>query len=153
MKQRILMVCLGNICRSPLAEGLLRHHLQLQGKDHIEVDSAGTSDYHVGEQPDTRTIQNAATHKVDISSLRARQFHAADFESFDRIFVMDASNYQNVSLVSKNTEQMAKVDFLLNVLWENENRAVPDPYFGGPDGFEQVFQLVNKACEVLAAKL
>lgn len=153
MKQRVLMVCLGNICRSPLAEGLLRHHLQLQGKNHIEVDSAGTSDYHVGEQPDARTIKNANAHAIDLTSLRARQFKPADFEAFDRIYVMDASNYQHVTVQTKDQAHLAKVDFLLNNLWPDENRAVPDPYFGGPDGFENVFQLVNKACEVLAAKL
>ncbi|MES2133254.1 MAG: low molecular weight protein-tyrosine-phosphatase [Bacteroidota bacterium] len=147
--EKILMVCLGNICRSPLAEGIMlklieEHHLD------IEVDSAGTSNYHIGEHPDKRTITNAAKNKVDLSALVARQFTAADFDTFDKIYVMDNSNLRNVLALAKNDSQKAKVDLLLNVLHPNKYLEVPDPYFGGEQGFEDVFQMVYKACEKIA---
>lgn len=154
MKTRILMVCLGNICRSPLAEGVLRHQLAAAGlAAHVEVDSAGTSDYHIGEHPDTRSTRNAREHGIDISKLKARQFLATDFDQFDYIYVMDSENLKNVLKLSRSEADVAKTDLLLNQLRPGENRAVPDPYFGGPDGFEQVFHLVNDACETIVKQL
>lgn len=145
------MVCLGNICRSPLAEGIM---LKLIGdyKPDIMVDSAGTSNYHIGEHPDKRTIANAAKHKVDLSQLVARQFTEADFDAFDKIYVMDNSNLRNVLALAKNDTQKAKVDLLLNVVHPNKSLEIPDPYFGGEQGFEEVFQMVYKACEKIVAE-
>jgi protein-tyrosine phosphatase len=150
---KILMVCLGNICRSPLAEGILRHKLYENKVTHIEVDSAGTSNYHIDQAPDERTQQNALTHNIDLSNLRGRQFTVSDFDSFDQIFVMDASNYTNVIALARNKKDESKVELLLNKTNPNTNQAVPDPYFGGPDGFENVFTLVDNACQKIIDEL
>ena len=147
--RKILMVCLGNICRSPLAEGIM---LKLISENNINmrVDSAGTSDYHIDEAPDKRTITNAAKHDLDLKPLRARQFKASDFEKFDKIYVMDNSNMANVLALATTEEQKAKVDLLLNASNPGMNLEVPDPYFGGEQGFEDVFQMVYKACQNVA---
>lgn len=145
---RILVVCLGNICRSPLAEGILLH-LKEKHKLSMVIDSAGTSNYHIGESPDARTITNAKKHKVDLSPLRARQFQQSDFDDFDRIFVMDKSNLRNVLNLARHDNDIAKVDLFLNILHPGENMEVPDPYFGGEEGFEHVFNLVWKTSEKL----
>lgn len=147
------MVCLGNICRSPLAEGVLRHKLESKGLKHIRVDSAGTSDYHVGDPPDLRSAKNAKSHGIDISKLRGRQFGLDDFDEFDFIYVMDSSNYQNVLRLARNDSDREKVDFLLNARWPGKNMAVPDPYYGGADGFEKVFLLVEEACDAIVEKI
>jgi protein-tyrosine phosphatase len=149
----ILMVCLGNICRSPLAEGVLRHKLEEAGIKDVKVDSAGTSDYHVGDHPDSRSMKNAKQHGIDISKLCGRQFTQKDFDAFDLIYVMDASNYQNVIALARNESDKAKVDLLLNAKWPGKNIAVPDPYYGSGDGFENVFQLVDQACEEIVKKI
>lgn len=141
---RILFVCLGNICRSPLAEGILLHLIDKHELD-LHIDSAGTADYHVGEAPDHRTIQNALKHEVDLTALRARQFTSEDFEKFDRIFVMDKSNYRNVISLARNQNDKNKVDYFLNLSHPGKNLEVPDPYYGGEKGFENVFQLVWNA--------
>ena len=143
------MVCLGNICRSPLAEGIMLKLIK-ENNINMRVDSAGTSDYHIGEAPDKRTIANAAKHSVDLTSLSARQFKISDFEKFDKIYVMDKSNLANVLALASNETQKAKVDLLLNALHPNQNLEVPDPYFGGEQGFEEVFQMVYKACQHIA---
>ncbi len=143
---KILMVCLGNICRSPLAEGVLRHKLEEAGIAGVHVDSAGTSDWHAGEHPDRRSMENAAAHGVDISKLVSRQFVTDDFDRFDRIYVMDSSNYRDVMALARHAEDEKKVALLLNMKWPGKNMAVPDPYFGGEDGFEKVFCLVEEAC-------
>ena len=140
------MVCLGNICRSPLAEGIMLKLLKENNID-MRVDSAGTSNYHVNEAPDKRTIANAAKHNVDLTTLRARQFKASDFEKFDKIFVMDKSNKANVLGLATAEEQKAKVDLLLNASNPGMDLEVPDPYFGGEQGFEDVFQMIYKACQ------
>lgn len=147
--QKILFVCLGNICRSPLAEGIMLH-LNEKHQLGLSIDSAGTSNYHIGEAPDRRTITNARKNGVDLSPLRARQFRAKDFREFDRIFVMDKSNFSNVASLAPSEELLMKVDLLLNKAFPGEDREVPDPYYGGEEGFEEVFQLVYKACEQLA---
>lgn len=146
------MVCLGNICRSPLAEGVLRHKLAEAGIKNVTVDSAGTSHWHEGQHPDSRSIKNAKSHGIDISKLIARKFHTSDFEKFDFIFVMDSSNYRDVLALAENPAQENKVDLLLNVKWPGKNIAVPDPYSGGPEGFEKVFRLVEEACDCLVEK-
>jgi protein-tyrosine phosphatase len=147
------MVCLGNICRSPLAEGILRHKLQQAGLSHITVDSAGTSDWHSGENPDRRSTQNAKSHGIDISTLISRQFTVKDFDDFDLVYVMDSSNYRDVMSLARNENDRQKVKLLLNEKWPDKNMAVPDPYHGGEDGFENVFRLVEDACDALVEKL
>ena len=149
MAAKILMVCLGNICRSPLAEGIMRAKLS---KDFI-VDSAGTGGWHTGELPDKRSISTAKNRGLDITSQRARQFKINDFETFDYIYVMDNSNYKDVMALAPNDEAKSKVKLILNELFPNENVDVPDPYYGGQDGFENVFDMLNEACDVIAGKL
>jgi len=149
---KILMVCLGNICRSPLAEGILRKKAEERNLG-IEVDSCGTSGYHDGEAPDPRSVQNAEENGLDISNLISRKFTYKDFQEFKHIFVMDSSNYKNVEITSKNKEEMDKVDFILNMTYPGENRSVPDPYFGGDSGFQNVYDLLDEACENLIKKL
>lgn len=146
---KILMVCLGNICRSPLAEGIMLKLINEQ-KLPITVDSAGTAGYHIGECPDRRSIANARKHGVDLSPLVARQFSVQDFDAFDKIYVMDKSNLENVLALARNKAHEAKVDLLLNELYPGEDREVPDPYFGGEQGFEDVFVMVEKACQKIA---
>jgi protein-tyrosine phosphatase len=149
MASKILMVCLGNICRSPLAEGIMRVKLS---KDFI-VDSAGTGGWHAGELPDKRSISTAKNRGLDITSQRARQFKISDFDTFDYIYVMDNSNYKDVMALAPNEEVKSKVKLILNELFPNENVDVPDPYYGGQDGFENVFNMLNEACDVIAGKL
>ncbi len=149
--KKILFVCLGNICRSTLAEGVM---LKLVADNQLPliVDSAGTASYHIGEQPDKRTIANADKHNVDLSPLRARQFRTNDFEAFDKIYVMDKSNLKNVLALSQTEAHKQKVDLFLNELFPLQNKEVPDPYYGGEQGFEDVFQMVYKTCEIIAEK-
>lgn len=142
------MVCLGNICRSPLAEGILRQKAEKENISLI-IDSAGTSNYHTGENPDSRTIANAKKNGVDVSNLKARQFKVADFDSFDHIFVMDSNNYNDVIALARNEKDKTKVEMILNRVYPNSNMNVPDPYFGGEQGFENVFILLDKACDVI----
>ena len=142
---KILMVCLGNICRSPLAEGILQQKIDAYGLD-WQVDSAGTGGWHAGERPDRRSIAIAALHGIDISKQRARQFQASDVAQFDRIFVMDTQNQREVLRQIPTPEDRQKVDLILNQLYPGENRIVPDPYYDD-DGFEQVFQMLEKACD------
>lgn len=139
---RILMVCLGNICRSPMADGWLRHRILEKGLP-IEVDSAGTANYHVGKQPDSRMQKYAKEAGVSIDSLRARQFVVADFDRFDRIFVMDKSNFANVIRLARNEADKAKVTLYLNELFPGEDREVPDPYYGNEHDFRHVIELLD----------
>lgn len=150
MPVKILMVCLGNICRSPLAEGILASKLP---KDKFTVDSAGTGSWHIGRTPDERSIAVAKKNKVDISRQKGRQFTASDFDAFDYIYVMDNSNYWDVVQLVNNQEQTEKVQLILNELFPNENVDVPDPYFGLPDGFNTVYKMLDEACDVIAKKL
>ena len=143
------MVCLGNICRSPLAEGIMRSKLS---EDFI-VDSAGTGGWHAGELPDKRSIATAKNRGLDITNQRARQFKRSDFDTFDHIFVMDNSNYKDVLALAPNEEAKSKVKLILNEIFPNENVDVPDPYYGGQDGFENVFDMLDQACEEIARKL
>ena len=151
MKQKILFVCLGNICRSAVAEGILLHLIE-KNKVDLLVDSAGTSNYHIGEAPDKRTILNAKKHQIDLSSLRARQFQLSDFENFDKIYVMDKSNLSNVLRLTNEPKHHAKVDLLLNLIHPGQNLEVPDPYYGGEQGFEDVFQIVYQSCEKIISE-
>ena len=150
MPIKILMVCLGNICRSPLAEGILASKLP---KDKFQVESAGTGSWHIGHKPDERSIAIAKKNKLDISEQKGRQFTTSDFETFDYIYVMDNSNYWDVVQLVENKTQTEKVQLILNELFPNENVDVPDPYFGLPNGFESVYKMLDEACDVLAKKL
>lgn len=149
MATKILMVCLGNICRSPLAEGIMRSKLS----EDFTVDSAGTGGWHAGELPDKRSIATAKNRGLDITNQRARQFKKNDFEIFDHIFVMDNSNYKDVLALAPNEESKSKVKLILNEIFPNENVDVPDPYYGGQEGFENVFDMLDQACEEIARKL
>jgi len=142
---RILMVCLGNICRSPLAEGILQHKADQQGLNWT-VESAGTGNWHTGEAPHHLSTKVARLNGVDISHQRARQFRASDFEEYDFIYVMDSSNYNDVKRMSNHQWDENKVDLLLNELYPGENRSVPDPWFGEEDGYHDVFRLIDAAC-------
>ena len=150
MKTKILMVCLGNICRSPLAEGILASKLP---SEHFYVDSAGTGDYHIGKIPDHRSVAIAKLNGIDITYQKARQFTSKDFEDFDYIYAMDYSNYQNIVELAPDTESAQKVKLILNELFENENVDVPDPYFGLENGFPKVYKMLDQVCEEIAYKL
>lgn len=150
MHVKILMVCLGNVCRSPLAEGILASKLP---KDKFFVDSAGTGDYHVGKQPDVRSIAVAKKNGIDITKQKARQFSEKDFEDFDYIYAMDHSNQQDILELTNTPSHEKKVNLILNELFPSENVDVPDPYFGVENGFTNVYQLLDEVCEVIANKL
>lgn len=146
----ILMVCLGNICRSPLAHGILESKLP---SETFYVDSAGTANYHVGDSPDHRSVAIAKTNGIDISHQRGRQFKVSDFDTFDYIFTMDDSNYQNVIALARNSSDLAKVKCILEVDESIQSTHVPDPYYGNISDFQNVFQLLEKACNTLAERL
>ena len=146
---KILMVCLGNICRSPLAEGILQSKVDSE----VEVDSAGTAAYHIGNLPDDRSIEVARKYGIDLTNQRARQFSVNDFDVFDLIYAMDESNYQNILALARNKEDESKVKMILNELNPDSNESVPDPYYGGNAGFENVYQLLDEACEIIAKKI
>lgn len=150
MPVKILMVCLGNICRSPLAEGILASKLP---KDKFFVDSAGTGSWHIGRAPDERSIETAKKKGLNIANQKGRQFKKSDFDAFDYIFVMDNNNYNDVIDLAKNEDQKNKVQLILNALFPAENVDVPDPYYGLPNGFEMVYQMLDEACEIIAEKL
>ena len=150
MSVKILMVCLGNICRSPLAEGILASKLP---KNKFTVDSAGTGSWHIGRKPDERSIVTAKKNKIDISHQKGRQFTIRDFETFDYIYVMDNSNYNDIIHLAKTPEQRNKVQLILNELFPDENVDVPDPYYGLANGFDHVYEMLDQACELIAKKL
>jgi protein-tyrosine phosphatase len=150
MKTRVLMVCLGNICRSPLAEGILKSKVD---PTKVFVDSAGTGSWHIGSEPDRRSIGIARRNNLDITAQRGRQFTEQDFEDFDHIFVMDNSNFKDVIAMAKTDEDRQKVHLILEEIFPAENVDVPDPYHGGEQGFENVYMMLNEACEEIAQKL
>ncbi len=149
MITKVLMVCLGNICRSPLAEGILKSKVK---NTHVLVDSAGTAGYHIGNPPDSRSIAVAKKYGVDISKQTCRKFSVLDFERFDIIYAMDKTNYEDIVQLSKTKEQASKVHLLLSEIDRSE-KEVPDPYYGGKDGFERVFQMIETACEHIVKQL
>ncbi len=150
MSVKILMVCLGNICRSPLAEGILASKLP---KNKFKVDSAGTGSWHIGHKPDDRSVAVAKKNNINISDQKGRQFNKSDFDAFDYIYVMDNSNYTTVIELAENLEQKQKVKLILDELFPNEKVDVPDPYFGLPNGFQIVYTMLDEVCDAIATKL
>lgn len=148
----VLMVCLGNICRSPLAEGILKHKAKEHNFD-LHIDSAATSNYNLGQNPDKRASAQAIKHGIDISNLIARQFTIADFDSFDLIYAMDNHNYNDIIKLARNQEDKKKVRMILNEVSPGMNISVTDPYFGGEQDFNKVFSLLDKACTIIISNL
>ncbi len=148
----ILMVCLGNICRSPIADGLLRQKV-LQRQLTVNVDSAGTSNHHVGEAPDSRMRATAKKLGCSIDHLRARQFTVSDFDQFDIIFAMDKSNLSNIIQLARDEKDKKKVKLILNESSPNSNAEVPDPYYGGEQGFIDVYNMLDKATDRIIEKI
>ncbi|MGN7866209.1 low molecular weight protein-tyrosine-phosphatase [Chryseobacterium sp.] len=141
----ILMVCLGNICRSPLAEGIMKTKLP----ESFMVDSAGTISMHEGEHPDKRAIKTAANHHIDISKQRSRPITRTDFETFDKIYCMDVDVLADVVSKAKNEEERQKISLFLEALGDHQNAEVPDPYWGDMSDFEKVFQLLDRGCDAI----
>jgi protein-tyrosine phosphatase len=141
---KILLVCMGNICRSPIAEGIMRK-IAADRKLNVEIDSAGTSHWHAGEHPDVRAIRVAAGHGIDISKLVARQFTREDYKNFDRIYVMDDTNLEDVIALASSEADREKVKLFLDEAGGYFFNSVPDPYYGSPDGFEKVFSMLEEA--------
>ena len=149
---RVLFVCLGNICRSPTAEGVLRHQLKEAGlADVIEVASAGTGDWHVGKQADSRTLRAALSRGYDLSSQRAQQVRAEHFNQYDLILAMDQSNLAHLQAMRPG-HASAELDLFLR-RYDGALDEVPDPYYGGEQGFEQVLDLIEAACRGLVIEL
>lgn len=145
------MVCLGNICRSPLAHGLLRE--KTKNLAHVSVESAGTAGYHIGEPPDTRMIKTARAKGISITDLKGQQFSVNDFDNFDVIYAMDQSNFNDILSLARNKKDQAKVRMILNEIKPGENQSVPDPYYGGDAGFEKVYELLNEATTSISKKI
>ena len=148
---KILMVCLGNICRSPLAEGIMKQKISQRGLNWT-VDSAGTGAYHIGELPDHRSIAEAKRHSIDITDQRARQFARSDFEEYDLILAMDQSNFRNILKVAPDEESKDKVKMIMSFAENESRRDVPDPYWDD-DGFSMVYEMLDKVIDVIIEHL
>lgn len=145
----VVFVCMGNICRSPTAEGVFRHVVKARNlQDVIKIDSAGTHAYHIGESPDSRSQATAKSRGVDLSAQRARKVEADDFERFDYVIAMDCSNYENLKDLA-TVEQQERLYLFMDFTSAWDNAEVPDPYYGGGDGFKNVFDMVQSASEGL----
>ena len=145
---RILMVCLGNICRSPIAEGVLRHKVKQYGLNWT-IDSAGTESYHIGEAPHRLSQKVCKEHGIDISQQRAREFTFSDFISYDKIYAMAGDVYTEIKLIGGPLADMSKVDYFMNELHKAKNEPVPDPYYGQEDGFVKVYELIDRGCDAI----
>lgn len=148
--KKILMVCLGNICRSPLAEGIMAAKVK-ENNLNWKVDSAGTSNWHAGELPDSRSIAIAKKYGIDLTYQRSRQLKSKDLEEFDLLYAMDAANYRNIMELASTEGQKQKVKMIMNEVYANHNQNVPDPYWDD-NGFEQVFQMLEEACDHIIKK-
>ena len=148
---RILMVCLGNICRSPIAEGIMKQKIQ-ENKLDWEVDSAGTESYHVGEAPHRFSQKICLLRGIDISAQRARRFTKADFDRFDKIYALANDVYEEINSIGGKDAQMEKVTLFVNELRPGNNEDVPDPYYGGEEGYTLVYELIEQTCEVIVDK-
>ena len=145
---RILMVCLGNICRSPLAEGILKHKAALAGLQ-FTIDSAGTNGIHVGEAPHHLSQKVAKKHGLDIGSQVARKFIKQDMHHYDKIYVMARDVMEDVKQISGSDFDPGKVDYFLNILYPSQNKDVPDPWYGDEDGYDEVYDLIDATCTKL----
>lgn len=141
---KILMVCLGNICRSPLAHGIMQARIDTLGLE-WEVDSAGTSAYHQGSRPDERSIAEAVRHGIDITGQRSRQIQASDLSYYNLILTMDTSNYNDVRQLIQENSHLDKIKLLLDFVYPGQNRSVPDPYYNG--GFSTVYEMIHQAVD------
>lgn len=148
---RVLMVCLGNICRSPIAEGLLAHKVRQQGLD-WQVDSAGTESYHIGSAPHRHSQEICRRNNIDITQQRARQFSVADFDSYDKIYALADDVYNNIADIGGAQADMSKVVLFLNELNPGSDESVPDPYYGGADGYTHVYDLIDRTCDEIINK-
>lgn len=148
---KILMVCLGNICRSPMAEAVLRKKVK---ENHLDwqVDSAGTEAYHTGEAPHPLARKVAALHGLDISGYRASRLTPGDFLTYDKIYALAPDVLEEMAYIAKGRMDPAKVDILLNEVYPGENREVPDPWYGPESGFEKAYQLIEKACDKIIGR-
>lgn len=153
-KHTVLFICLGNICRSPAAEGIFRHLVEERGlQDEFIIDSAGIGSWHIGQLPDIRMRECGMQHGYNFNS-RARQFSRADFKHFDHIIVMDQENYEDVTAKASTPEDVEKVSYMTDYLTHHpEHSSVPDPYYGGAQGFDLVISLLEDACQGLLQKL
>lgn len=148
---RILMVCLGNICRSPIAEGVLKHKAKEKGLDWI-VESAGTESYHVGEAPHRFSQKICKANGIDISGQRARKFTAQDFDHYDKIYALADDVYDEIRRIGGKNADMGKVNLLLNELHDNCNVSVPDPWYGGEEGYLPVYEMIDQVCDAIVQK-
>ena len=146
------MVCLGNICRSPMAEGILRHKLRGMNLS-VYTDSAGTSGFHIGQTPDSRAVYCLKEYGIDISDLRSRQFNKSDFAKYDLIYVMDRSNYNDVIEMARTPEDESKVAMIMNETNPETPIDVPDPWYGDEAGFHDVYRMLDEACDVIVRKI
>lgn len=142
------MVCLGNICRSPMAEGILQYKANMAGLN-WKVDSAGTGNYHIGEAPHRLSQKTAKLHGIDISQQVCRQLVKEDMLLFDKIYAMDISNYNDIKMISGNLWDATKVELILNALFPNQNVDVPDPWYGNENNFREVFNMLSQACDAI----
>lgn len=150
---KVLFVCMGNICRSPTAEGVFTEQVKKAQLEHlIEIDSAGTHAYHVGEGPDSRSQKTALKRGVNLSGIRARRVESADFENFDYVLAMDRDNYQGLEAICPSGAEY-KLQLFLSFAPNLEYDEVPDPYYGGPTGFEQVLDMIEEASEGLLQEI
>ena len=148
---KILMVCLGNICRSPLAEGILQDKAFKAGLN-WSVESAGTNSYHIGEPPHPLSQKVARMHGIDISGQRARRFVAEDFEVYDRIYALAEDVLDDIRYISKKKFKPEKIDLLMNELYPGKNRDVPDPYYGSEAGYHAAYKLIDEVCDAIIKK-
>jgi protein-tyrosine phosphatase len=148
---KILMVCLGNICRSPLAEGVLKHKARQAGLNWT-VESAGTNGYHIGEAPHRLSQKVALLNGIDICDQRARQFVREDFDRYDKLYAMADDVLYEMKRIAKNKWDEAKVDFFLNELHPGKDHSVPDPWYGTEPGFHEVYKLINETCDAIIKK-
>jgi len=151
-RMKILMVCLGNICRSPMAEGILQQKA-LQAGLNWKVDSAGTNGYHTGETPHPLSQKVARLNGIDISKQRARNFVEEDFNRFDKIYAMAGDVLDDISSIAGKRFDPVKADLLLNELFPGENRDIPDPWYGAEEGYHEVFKIMNEACDAIIKKI
>lgn len=148
---KILMVCLGNICRSPLAEGILKHKAKAAGLNWT-VESAGTNGYHIGEAPHHLSQKVARLNGIDICEQRARQFVKEDMDRYDKIYAMADDVLDDIRRIARNKWNPEKVDLFLNELHPAENRSVPDPWYGTEPGFHEVYKIINETCDAIIKK-